>query len=228
MNARPLALVAAVLVAATAGQAQTVDDARAFLDKAEAELLQLGSLSETAGWVQATYITEETERIAAYHEGRYRKRAVELAKEAARFSQLTLPPDLARKVNILKTGLTLAPPADPTAADEVTRIKTSMESAYGKGKWCPQTKTGEEGEDGCLDIVEMTRLLKEKRDPKLLQDIWTNWHAVGAPMRKDYERFVKLSNQGASELGFADTGAMWRSKYDMPPEDFVKEVDRLW
>ena len=47
-------------------------------------------------------------------------------------------------------------------------------------------------------------------------------------MRKDYQRFVELSNKGAKELGFADTGAMWRSKYDMPPDEFTKELDRLW
>ena len=47
-------------------------------------------------------------------------------------------------------------------------------------------------------------------------------------MRKDYARFVELSNKGAKELGFADTGAMWRAKYDMPPDAFTKELDRLW
>ena len=47
-------------------------------------------------------------------------------------------------------------------------------------------------------------------------------------MRKDYARFVELANKGAKELGFADTGAMWRSKYDMPPDAFAKELDRLW
>ena len=47
-------------------------------------------------------------------------------------------------------------------------------------------------------------------------------------MRKRYERMVTLANQGAREMGFADVGAMWRSKYDMPPEDFASELDRLW
>jgi peptidyl-dipeptidase A len=41
-------------------------------------------------------------------------------------------------------------------------------------------------------------------------------------------RYVQLGNKGARELGFADMGAMWRSKYDMPPDDFAAEVDRLW
>ena len=35
-------------------------------------------------------------------------------------------------------------------------------------------------------------------------------------------------NQGAKELGYTDVGAMWRSKYDMPPDAFAAEVDRLW
>ena len=38
---------------------------------------------------------------------------------------------------------------------------------------------------------------------------------------------MELANKGARELGFPDTGAMWRSKYDMPPDDFAKEVERI-
>ncbi len=51
---------------------------------------------------------------------------------------------------------------------------------------------------------------------------------VAAPLRKDYVRYVELANEGARELGFEDVGAMWRSKYDMPPDEFAKELDRLW
>ena len=47
-------------------------------------------------------------------------------------------------------------------------------------------------------------------------------------MRQEYERYVELGNKGARELGFTDMGAMWRSKYDMPPDAFAAEVDRLW
>jgi peptidyl-dipeptidase A len=47
-------------------------------------------------------------------------------------------------------------------------------------------------------------------------------------MRKDYTRFVELSNKGARALDYPDTGAMWRGKYDMPPDAFAKELDRLW
>jgi peptidyl-dipeptidase A len=39
---------------------------------------------------------------------------------------------------------------------------------------------------------------------------------------------VELANKGARELGFKDMGAMWRSKYDMTPEEFAAELDRHW
>ncbi len=48
------------------------------------------------------------------------------------------------------------------------------------------------------------------------------------PMRKRYARFVDLSNQGAREMGFKDTGVLWRAGYDMPPEQFSADMDRLW
>ena len=66
------------------------------------------------------------------------------------------------------------------------------------------------------------------RDEKQLRAAWEGWHTISPPMRKDYQRFVELSNKGAQELGFADTGAMWRAKYDMPPDAFTTELDRLW
>ena len=47
-------------------------------------------------------------------------------------------------------------------------------------------------------------------------------------MRQRYTRFVELSNKGAREMGFKDAGALWRSNYDMPPDEFAKEVERLW
>ena len=47
-------------------------------------------------------------------------------------------------------------------------------------------------------------------------------------MRKDFVRYVELANKGAQQLGFKDNGAMWRSKYDMDPDAFAKELDRLW
>jgi hypothetical protein len=53
-------------------------------------------------------------------------------------------------------------------------------------------------------------------------------HSIAPPMRKDYVRLVEIANEGARELGYKDTGALWRAKYDMPPDAFAAELDRLW
>ena len=67
------------------------------------------------------------------------------------------------------------------------------------------------------------------RNPAQLKEMWTSWHNnVGSPMRPDYARLVTIANQGAKELGYADTGAMWRSGYDMTPEQFSALVEKLW
>src|SRR6202008_1272367 len=60
------------------------------------------------------------------------------------------------------------------------------------------------------------------------KDAWTGWHAISTPIRADFVRYVELANKGARQLGFADNGAMCRSKYDMNPDEFAAELDRLW
>mgnify|MGYP003335336800 CR=1 FL=1 len=66
------------------------------------------------------------------------------------------------------------------------------------------------------------------RPSDIVRAAWEGWQTVSQPLKKDYVRFVELANTGAKELGFADSGAMWRGKYDMPADDFTKELDRLW
>jgi len=203
-------------------QPPTVEQAEAFLQNAEAKLLELNVLSSRADWVKSTYITDDTEILAAKADERAIAAQVELAKQATRFDHLKLPADLARKMMLLKVSLVLPTPADPKASAELTEIASRMEGTYGKGKWCPP------GKDKCLDIEDLTRLMATSRDPRELRAAWVGWHQISSPMRRDFVRFVELSNLGARELGFRDTGALWRSKYDMPPDDFAKELDRLW
>jgi peptidyl-dipeptidase A len=120
--------------------------------------------------------------------------------------------------------MTMAGPADPKKVAEMTTIAARMAAEYGSGKYCPPGKTG----DGCLDVEAVTKVLAESRDPKQLRDVWEGWHSVGTPMRNDYARFVELSNEGARDIGFKDTGDMWQSRYDMAPAAFAAELDRLW
>ena len=199
-------------------------DARVFLDHVNAETLRLSNAANRAGWVQSTYITPDTEILAAEATGALVGAVTEFAKEAARFKDAPVGARERRQLDLLRTSLTMSAPPDPKEAAELSRLVASMEGTYGRGKYCPPGGQGDE----CLDIEAITRILAESRDPKRLLDVWEGWHTIAVPMKKDYARFVELSNRGAGALGFTDTGAMWRSKYDMPPEAFSNELDRLW
>jgi peptidyl-dipeptidase A len=204
------------------GPRTTPDDARKFTDEAERNLLALNIDSGRADWIKDTYITDDTEALDAKLDERAINAQVEYAKQATRFDGLSLDPPIARKLKLLKLSLTLATPKDPKESEELTRITAALEGTYGKGKYCPS------GPESCKDIEELTKIMAESRDPRQLLDAWTGWHSIARPMRRDFARYVELANKGAQELGFQDNGAMWRSKYDMPPDDFAKELDRLW
>jgi peptidyl-dipeptidase A len=228
--------VVAALLAGSVAQGQTgkatVADAREFLDKAEARLLELSNENQRMSWVQSTYITDDTDLLAALSNERIITAAVEYAKQATRFDGLALPADLARKLHLLKTALTLATPSTAKEATELTQIVARMEGAYGRGKYCassnaPDVKSGV-SEKSCLDLQDITKIMAGTFEPERLLDVWRGWHTVGAGMRRDFARYVELGNKGAREIGFKDMGAMWRSKYDMAPEAFAAELDRLW
>jgi peptidyl-dipeptidase A len=211
--------------ATNASTPPTAAEAKAFVEDAETKLLALANEASRASWVQSNFITDDTEALAALSNERVISASVRYAKEAARFSGMQLPPDVARKLMLLKNSLTLAAPADPKESEEVTQIAAKLEGMYGKGKYCRPEKDGKEK---CLDLEDITKIMATSRDAAELADVWKGWHTISVPMKKDFARLVELSNKGARELGFADTGAMWRSKYDMPPADFAKELDRLW
>ena len=221
-----LALVAAgALPALAADAAPTVKEAEEFMAAAEKRLLDLSVEAGRAAWVQSNFITFDTQLLAAAGNDRVIAATTELAQQAQRFASLELPPELARKMKLLKLSLTLPAPSDATKRAELTRIAAAMEAAYGSGKWCPPGKSSAED---CEDLEELSNVLAESRDPKKLETAWTHWHSISPPIRKDFVRYVELANEGARELGFKDLGAMWRSKYDLPPDAFAAEVDRLW
>ncbi|MGH9558676.1 MAG: M2 family metallopeptidase, partial [Bryobacteraceae bacterium] len=199
----------------------TVQDAGKFLDNAETRLLALSTEAAHADWVHENFITYDTEILSSQADQRAIDEGVRLAKQATQFDRLKLPPEMARKMKLLKLGLTLATPSDPKESAEATRLATAMDSIYGKGKYCPQNGK-------CLDVDDITKIMATSTEPAQLLDVWSGLHTISPPMRADFTRFVELSNKGARELGYKDTGEMWRSKYDMPPDQFPKELDRLW
>lgn len=222
--ALPFTLACSVFAPGEAPSAPTAEATKAFLGTVDDTLRRLGIASAQAGWVAQNFITEDTEALDARATQQLADAAARFAKDATRFDGVALPADQRRQLDLLKVSLVLATPSDPKEAAEVTEIVSRMRSTYGKGKWCPE---GSQPDD-CHNIDRVTRVMAQSRNETELRREWEGWHTIAPPMKKDYTRFVELSNKGARALGFADTGAMWRSKYDMPPDAFATELDRLW
>ncbi|NIJ39017.1 peptidyl-dipeptidase A [Sphingopyxis panaciterrae] len=201
----------------------TAADADAFIAAAEKDLFDYTVEGSQVNWVNATYITEDTDAMAARINAVGTEKSVKYALEAAKYKDVAgLSPDTRRKLDILRTGLVLPAPTKPGAATELNNIATSLQSQYGKGRG---TLNGKEISGSDIE-AEMGDL---KNTPAQFAEMWTSWHdKVGAPMKDDYAKMVGIANEGAKELGFANTGAMWRSGYDMSPEDFAKTTERLW
>jgi len=202
----------------------TAADAKKFMDDVNDTAFKLSLEAGQAAWVSETYITDDTTALSARANQRLIDQTARFAKEAVRFDGINVAPDVRRELNLLKVSLVMATPSNPAEGEELTKIAAKLDAAYGKGKWCEVPNKPE----SCLDIDKITDIMRDSQDEKRLRQVWEGWHTISPPMRKDYTRFVELSNKGAKELGFADSGVMWRSKYDMSPEDFSKEVDRLW
>jgi peptidyl-dipeptidase A len=200
----------------------TVEDTKKFLKDAEAALNAESVRVNRIQWVNSTFLTEDTDALAADAGARQTELSVRLALEAAKFDKVEgLSDEVKRKLNILKGGIVLPAPTTAGAADQLNNISTRLQSAYGKGEGSLRGKP-----INGSDIEEQMSL---NRNPDELKEMWTSWHdKVGAPMRADYQRLVDISNAGARELGYPNVGAMWRSQYDMPADDVTKLTDKIW
>ncbi len=219
-----VALFAAPVTAQTASPAAkpTAAEADAYVAAVEKEAADMSIPANQTAWVNATYITDDTDALAAKSGAELTEKAVQWAKGAARFNGLAgVSGDTRRKLDILKNGVGLPAPTTPGAATELATLTTRMSSSYGKGKGTLDGKP--------INGSDIEAAMGETRDPAKLQEMWVSWNDnVGAPMRKDYTRMTAISNAGAKELGFGDVGAMWRSGYDMTPQQFESLTDQIW
>jgi peptidyl-dipeptidase A len=231
-----LAIAAALSTLPAAASAQAASDARptaaeaqAFLDNANTELLKLTTAASHAEWTDETDITDDTEATSALLNEQATGRALAITAESHRFDHVELPPELRRQIMLLQVNAPAAP-KDPKLLAEQTQLAAQLTGMYGKGKYCPDTKPVQQpGADAnCLGIDAISNIMAKSRDPQQLTKLWVGWHAVGAPMRDKYARFMELQNIGARELGYHDTGELWRAGYDMTPAQFSAELERAW
>ena len=201
----------------------TPEGAAQFVAAAEADLFDYSVEASRVYWINSTYITEDTDALAAAIGAVGTEKQVAYALDAAKYAEIAgLDAEVARKLDMLRNSIVLPAPTTDGAATELNEISTRLNSLYGKGKG---TLNGVEINGSDIE-AEMGNL---DRTPAELGEMWASWHTnVGAPMKDDYARMVAIANEGAAELGFADTGAMWRSGYDMPADEFAAELERMW
>jgi peptidyl-dipeptidase A len=200
----------------------TANDATAFLEASESELESLGQKNERMAWVHANFISEDTQKLLAATSEAFTEAQVRRGVEAARFKDIAgLDGVTQRKLQILRSTTRVPAPRDTAGTAEQADIGSRLSGMYGSGKYC-------RGDGVCQDLSALEDVMMHSRDPGELLEAWAGWRTVAVPMKALYQRQIELANEGARELGFDDHGSMWRSIYDMPPEDFPVETDRLW
>ena len=198
----------------------TVQEAKEFLEKAEQEIVELSAFASKIYWVQANFITEDTNSLAAMEGAQAAKLSTRLANEAKLYNDTSLPSDLRRKMNGLKRGSNFPAPDREGAAEDLARIMTNLEATYGTGKFKYKNNT--------INLGEASDIIASSRDASELQKVWEGWRTISPVMKENYSKMVDIVNEGSQELGYPDTGALWRGGYDMDGEEFIKEADRLW
>ena len=213
--------LAAPAIAQTAPQPSAAD-AKAWVDEAAVAYLEQVNRAARAEWVYSTYITEDTEALNAEQEATLTKMQVSNAAKAATFADIPgLDYDTNRILDRMRTLITTPAPTRAGAAEEVATLKGELQGIYGKGKG---TLGGQP-----INGSDIEAAMGTTRNPAELKEMWVSWHDnVGKPMKDDYAKFIALQNEGAKELGYADTGALWRSNYDMEPDAFAAMTERLW
>jgi len=220
-------LLAIVLVACSQQASDQAVDAAAtetadeFVARVNEELRELGRELGAAGWVRATYITEDTAILSSLARERYAEWHSNTVDAALQYDDQELSPETRRAIDLLKQGTNLPAPKDAAKRRELTQIATELTGMYGEGKYC---RSGGE----CVSGTDLEGLMQELRDYDELLELWQGWRKISPPMRDMYERYVELANEGANELGYSDLGDMWRAGFDMSAAEFQAETGRLW
>lgn len=212
----------------------TVQEAREFLSAAEREIVDVNRVGARAAWINANFVTFDTNSLVADASAVSAKLSTRLSNDAKRFNDVDLPADMRRKVDMLKRGSNFPAPDRDGAADELATIMAGLDATYATGEFEIDTNNPKivavigDVDGKSINLGQATRLMANLRDPELLQQVWEGWRTISPAMTADYSRMVELINEGANELGYPDAGALWRAGYDMDADDFATEVDRLW
>ena len=179
-----------------------------------------------AVWVNVTYLTQDTDLLAARATARDGELRLRMATAARQLDHPGLSSQTRRDLSLIGRAEympeRMALPADAGLRREMTEVQRRMASGFASGRYCP------DGEASCKTLSQLSDELAFYREPDRLLQAWLGWREVSASLRPDFIRFAELSRQGARDFGFDDLGQMWRDQYDMAPDALVGEIERLW
>jgi len=196
-------------------------DVETFLERVEIEDKTLGPVASSAYWLQANFITYDSQKVVADYGKRFQLLALERARQASTFDDVEVSEENRRKLNLIKNSFVMPSPLDDTLAGEIANIMAELDAMYGAGQHCF-------GEGDCYDLEAFEGVIDNSRDPDELLKAWEGWRNIGTPMKDKYLRMVEIGNMGAKDLGYDGLTDLWFSQYDMPAEEFLAETDRVW
>ena len=196
-------------------------DVETFLERVELEDKTLGPVASSAYWLQANFITYDSQKVVADYGKRFQLLALERARQASTFDDVEVSEENRRKLNLIKNSFVMPSPLNDTLAGEIANIMAELDAMYGAGQHCF-------GEGDCYDLEAFEGVIDNSRDPDELLKAWEGWRNIGTPMKDKYLRMVEIGNLGAKDLGYEGLTDLWFSQYDMPAEEFLAETDRVW
>lgn len=192
-----------------------------FVARAEAELAAAEESDQRAQWVAQNFITTDTLWLAARSTERVVGLQMQLAREAQGYTEPVGDAATRRRLELIRQLVRSPAPVDPELSRQWADLQAGLVSRYNSFK-VPRP-SGVLGSYG-----EVRHAMEITEDASELLGLWNDWHGVGRDLQPDYAKFIALSNEGAKAVGFHDTGELWRSVYDMPPNEMAADVERLW
>ncbi|KAI8821282.1 peptidyl-dipeptidase A [Fimicolochytrium jonesii] len=205
------AFAAGLTTAAPAGSLTVSEWLKSVNDRLEVADPIIGEVQ----WAYSTNVTDETAAAQDAASIEYSKLPLAILSELAEggYEAKATTFDEKRLISLLKAG-SITPKSNATQA-VLAKTLSDMSSVYASGKF--------EGKD----LDELSGILAESRDYEELKKVYLGWReVVGRAEKPLYEKFVKATNEGARDNGYADTGAAWRDGYDMTPEDFMAMMSK--